>query len=411
MEENENNNTNNTANTTTFKSVNNTTKQKVGFTKGVLVPFLSGIVGASLVVGGVFGVSEIRTRLMNTTKNSVNSAQSSTQGTAQVNATAVSLTEYSDTAIGVAAKVLPSIVGIEIEYNVNSIFGNSTASASGSGIIISEDGYILTNNHVVSTGATNSNNSFYQVSSATKISVKLYNDDNIYEAHIVGTDDETDLAVIKIDKTGLTPAEFADSSAVKVGEFAMAIGNPLGLSTSVTCGIVSAVNVEVTADGQRYHAIQTDAAINSGNSGGALVNSQGQVIGINTLKLAGEGVEGIGFAIPINDTLDVTSQLIEHKKVLRPYVGITGRTLDEETAKRYNLVVGVYVQSVDDFSAAQLAGIQAGDVITEFDGKAVTKVDEITEIKEQHKIGDTVSVKIYRNGEYKELLLTFREQP
>ena len=413
MEENENNtNNSNTSNNTTFKSVNNVTKQKVGFTKGVLIPFLSGIVGASLVVGGVFGVTEVRTKLMEITgKNTSAQSQSTTQNQGQVNATAVSLTEYSDTAIGVAAKVLPSIVGIEIEYNVNSIFGTSKATASGSGIIISEDGYILTNNHVVSSETTNSQNSFYQVSTATKIKVKLYNDDNIYEAQIVGTDDETDLAVIKIEKTGLTVAEFADSSTVQVGEFAMAIGNPLGLSTSVTCGIVSAVNVEVTADNQTYHAIQTDAAINSGNSGGALVNSQGQVIGINTLKLAGEGVEGIGFAIPINDTLDVTSQLIEHKKVLRPYVGITGRTLDENTAKQYNLVVGVYVQSVDDFSAAQLAGIQAGDVITEFDGKTVTKVDEITEIKEQHKIGDTVSVKIYRNGEYKELSLTFREQP
>lgn len=357
----------------------------------------------------VSGIPEIRTKLTETKSVSTQSTQTSSS---QVNATAISLTEYSDTAIGVAAKVLPSIVGIQIEYNVNSIFGNSTASASGSGIIISEDGYILTNNHVVNTSSTTTSNSYYQVSSATSIKVKLYNDDNLYDAEIVGTDDETDLAVIKIDKTGLTAAEFGDSDSVQVGEFAMAIGNPLGLSTSVTCGIISAVNREITtSDNATYNVIQTDAAINSGNSGGALVNSQGQVIGINTLKLSGDGVEGIGFAIPINDTVDVTSQLIEHNKVLRPYVGITGRTIDETLAKQYNLVEGVYVQSVEDFSAAQIAGIKAGDVITEFDGKSVKTVDEITEIKNEHNIGDTVTLKIYRNGEYKDLELTFREEP
>lgn len=402
MEENDN----------TFKSVNNPVKKR-GFVKGIFVPFLSGIVGASLVIGTCFGIPEIKEVILGSEETT---AQTSTQTTNQVNATAISLTEYSETSTAVAAKVLPSIVGIEIEYNVNSMFGSSTSSASGSGIIISEDGYILTNNHVVSTSTSSSSssstNSYYQVSSATSIKVKLYNDDTVYEAEIVGTDDQTDLAVIKIDKTGLTPAEFGDSDSVQVGEFAMAIGSPLGLSTSVTCGIISAVNVEITTtDNETYNVIQTDAAINSGNSGGALVNSQGQVIGINTLKLSGTGIEGIGFAIPINDTIDVIEQLIEHNKVLRPYVGITGRTIDEETARQYNLVEGVYVQSVEDFSAAQIAGIKAGDVIVEFDGEEVTSVDEITELKNNHSIGDTVTVKIYRNGEYKELELTLGEEP
>ncbi len=402
MEENDN----------TFKSVNNPVKKR-GFVKGIFVPFLSGIVGASLVIGTCFGIPEIKEVILGSEETT---AQTSTQTTNQVNATAISLTEYSETSTAVAAKVLPSIVGIEIEYSVSSIFGSSTSSASGSGIIISEDGYILTNNHVVSTSTSSSSssstNSYYQVSSATSIKVKLYNDDTVYEAEIVGTDDQTDLAVIKIDKTGLTPAEFGDSDSVQVGEFAMAIGSPLGLSTSVTCGIISAVNVEITTtDNETYNVIQTDAAINSGNSGGALVNSQGQVIGINTLKLSGTGIEGIGFAIPINDTIDVIEQLIEHNKVLRPYVGITGRTIDEETAKQYNLVEGVYVQSVEDFSAAQIAGIKAGDVIVEFDGEEVTSVDEITELKNNHSIGDTVTVKIYRNGEYKELELTLGEEP
>ncbi|HAS79085.1 MAG TPA: hypothetical protein DCS38_05230 [Ruminococcus sp.] len=185
------------------------------------------------------------------------------------------------------------------------MFGNrgqtSTASASGSGIIISEDGYILTNNHIVS---TSSSESYYEVSEATKLTVTLFNDDTEYEAKIIGTDEQTDLAVIKIEKTGLSKAEFADSDNIKVGEFAMAVGNPLGMQSSITCGVISAVNREVTdTEGKKYNLIQTDAAINSGNSGGALVNSEGKVIGINTLKLSGTGIEGMGFAIPINSTM------------------------------------------------------------------------------------------------------------
>ncbi len=162
---------------------------------------------------------------------------------------------------------------------------------------------------------------------------------------------------------------FADSDSIKVGEFAMAVGNPIGMQSSVTCGIVSAVNRQVTdSDGKQYTLIQTDAAINSGNSGGALVNSEGKVIGINTLKLSGTGIEGMGFAIPINSTTDITSQLIQYSKVKRPYIGITGIDLNEETAKTYNLVTGVYVKSVEDFSSGEKAGIKAGDVIIEADG-------------------------------------------
>ena len=228
-------------------------------------------------------------------------------GTSSGYVSQISLSNYSDTAVYAANKILPSIVGIKLEYTVNNAMlqmfgqsGTSTATATGSGIIISEDGYILTNNHVVSSSTSNNNDSFYQVSEASKLTVTLFNDSTEYEAKIVGKDEETDLAVIKIDKTGLSKAEFADSDSIKVGEFAMAVGNPIGMESSVTCGIVSAVNREVTdSDGKKYTLIQTDAAINSGNSGGALVNSEGKVIGINTLKLSGTGIEGMGFAIPI----------------------------------------------------------------------------------------------------------------
>ena len=192
----------------------------------------------------------------------------------------------------------------------------------------------------------------------------------------------------------------------------MAIGNPLGLSSSVTGGLVSAVNREITtSDRKTYKVIQTDAAINSGNSGGALVNSEGKVIGLNTLKLSGDGIEGIGFAIPINDTKDIVAQLIEHNKVIRPFIGISGIAVDEAMAQKYNIVVGVYVQDIEDFSAAQKAGIKIGDVITEIDGQKVINMDEVTEIKNKHKIGDILKIKIYRNGEYKDLELTLEEKP
>ncbi len=397
-------------------SYNKTKKNKSGFGKSVMLPFVSGVVGCSVVIGTCFGVPSIRTKLIgNTGSSSISTSNNtSTQSDGYVKQT--SLENYSDTSVYAANKILPSIVGIKIEYTVNStsIFGRSnsaTATASGSGIIISEDGYILTNNHVVSSSSSESN-SYYQISEATKVTVTLFNDETEYEAKIVGQDEQTDLAVIKIEKSGLTKAEFADSDDVKVGEFAMAVGNPVNMTSTVTTGIISAVNRKITdSDGKTYTCIQTDAAINSGNSGGALVNSEGKVIGINTLKLSGTGIEGIGFAIPINSTTDITSQLIQYSKVKRPFIGISGIDLDETTAKKYNLVVGVYVKSVEDFSSAEKGGLKAGDVIIEADGKSIKSMDELNEIKNSHQIGDTMKLKINRDGSEKELTLTLGEQP
>ena len=192
----------------------------------------------------------------------------------------------------------------------------------------------------------------------------------------------------------------------------MAVGSPLGLDTTVTCGIISAVNREVESDeGTTYTCIQTDAAINSGNSGGALVNSDGKVIGINTLKLSGTGIEGIGFAIPINSTLSITKDLITYNKVLRPYIGITGMTLDEATAKKYNLAVGIYVKAVQDFSPAEKAGLQVGDVILKADGKEITTMKELDDLKNTHNIGDSMTLKINRNGQEKDITVTLAETP
>lgn len=387
-----------------------------GFVKTILVPFFSGIVGCTLVIGTCFGVPSIKEKLIGETgsKSTVQTSTSTAEGSTS---NLISLSNYSNTAVFAANKILPSIVGIEVTYTAtsNSYFGfgmpsTSTATATGSGIIISEDGYIVTNNHVVDTSSSSSY-SYYDLSDATSVKVKLYGSDETYDAEIVGKDSQTDLAVLKIDKTDLTAAEFADSDQAVVGEFVMAVGSPLGLDTTVTTGIISAVNREVESDGNKYTCIQTDAAINSGNSGGALVNSDGKVIGINTLKLSGSGVEGIGFAIPINSTLDIISQLKDHNKVLRPYIGISGIDLDESTAKRYNLELGVYVKTVQDFSPAEKAGLQSGDVIIKADGKDIKTMDELNEIKNSHQIGDTMTLTINRSGQEKDVTVTLEETP
>lgn len=389
-----------------------------GFGKSILLPFFSGVVGCSLVIGTCFGVPSVKEKLIG--KNTTNSTVQTSTSASNAEGTStnlISLSNYSNTAVFAANKILPSIVGIEVSYTTtsNSIFGfgspsTSTATATGSGIIISEDGYIVTNNHVVDTSSSNSY-SYYDISEATSVKVKLYGSDETYDAKIVGKDSQTDLAVLKIDKTDLTAAEFADSDQAVVGEFVMAVGSPLGLDTTVTTGIISAVNREVESEGTKYVCIQTDAAINSGNSGGALVNSDGKVIGINTLKLSGSGVEGIGFAIPINSTLDVISQLKDHNKVLRPYIGISGIDLDDSTAKRYNLALGVYVKTVQSFSPAEKAGLQSGDVIIQADGKDIKTMDELNEIKNSHQIGDTMTLKVNRSGQEKEVTVTLEETP
>lgn len=395
---------------------NNTTqkKKKTNAKNTIIAPFISGILGASLVVGICFGNTTIKTKLIGEQKSEIKETSSNVSTPTNTGIVdLVSLSSFSDTAVGVASKVLPSIVGINVTFNVTSNFGygfqqSSQSSASGSGIIISEDGYILTNNHIVNSTSTSS---FYEVSEATSVTVYLFNDETPYEAQIIGTDAQTDLAVIKIDKGGLTAAELGDSSNVKVGEFAMAIGNPLGLKSTVTSGIISAVNREVTSsDGTKYILIQTDAAINSGNSGGALVNSQGQVIGINTLKISATGVENMGFAIPINDTVDIYKQLIEYNKVKRPSLGINCLTIDEDTAKKNNLSEGVYVKSVTEFSAAEKAGIKPGDVIIEVDDNKISTSEELIEAINAKNIGDELKLKLIRNNKEKTITAILEEK-
>ncbi len=269
---------------------------------------------------------------------------------------------------------------------------------SGSGVIISDDGYIVTNNHVVE--------------GATEIVVILSAGEE-YTAKLVGSDSKTDLAVLKIDAEALTYAKLGTSSELRVGETAIAIGNPLGqeFAGTTTQGIISGLNRTITIDNKTMNLIQTDAAINPGNSGGALCNEHGEIVGINTAKISSSQYEGIGFAIPIDDAKPIIEDLIANGYVTgRPVIGIGGRAVTEQDAKAYNLKVGVYVSSMTADSPAYMAGIKIGDIITECDGKKIQTVDDLNEIKNKHKVGDTLKMKVYRQGKTIDIKLVLGEE-
>lgn len=312
--------------------------------------------------------------------------------------------EKSDSPVSsIAEKVSPSIVGIRVTAKVRDFFfGEREGTGEGSGIIIKKDGYILTNWHVIQNALDPRTN---KLSNSAKIEVFLPKQkDKPYEAIVVGTDWRTDLAVIKIDAANLPAAEIGDSSKLKVGELAVAIGNPGGLEYmgSVTVGVISGLNRTIQSEGgKEYKLIQTDAAINPGNSGGALVNSQGQVIGVNSIKVVATGFEGLGFAIPINDAMKIANSLIEYKYVKgRPFFGIVpDPSFNEETAKFYNVPAGILVREVIPFTGAYKAGVKVGDVITRFDGVRVKTLNELNDVKNKHKPGDTVEVEVYRDDE------------
>jgi serine protease Do len=244
-----------------------------------------------------------------------------------------------------------------------------------------DQGHIVTNNHVVE--------------GANELSVVLM-DGSELPAQLIGRDPVSDLAVIKVAEKGLPYAEFGDSDTIEVGELAIALGSPMGtdFASSVTAGIISGLNRQVSIGDRTMDLIQTDAAINPGNSGGALVNSEGKVIGINVLKLSESSVEGMGFSIPINEAKPIIDQLIKNKKIVYPSIGISGSTISKEDAKTYALPQGVYVQSVIPYSGAERAGIKQGDIIIEVDGTKVLTIEEVIGIVTKHKVGDTIKVTI-----------------
>jgi len=314
----------------------------------------------------------------------------------------------------IAEKVSPSVVGIRVTRAAQRdfLFWTMPTMGEGSGIIMSSDGYIMTNNHVIEGALDSRSNKLLQ---GAKIEVFLPTEkEKPYTATVVGRDSDTDLAVIKIDAKGLKAAEFGDSSKLKVGELAVAIGNPAGLNfmSSVTAGIISGLDRKImVSEDEEMTYIQTDAAINEGNSGGALVNSEGKVIGVNTAKIAAVGYEGLGFAIPINKALEITQMLIESGYVRgKPLIGIKGHLeYTEDFAKRNNLPPGVYVYEVELMSPAERAGIEKGDIITKFNGQAVKSIDELNKLKNKHKPGEEVELEIYRDGKTLKLKVVLGE--
>ena len=347
------------------------------------------------LIGGVFGSLVTYVAIDNKITNNTNQITSDGSLTKSYEFASVE-----NPVVAIAENVGPSIVGVKVNYISQNILGSlSESDEEGSGIIYKEDGYIITNYHVIESAINNS---------TAKVIVTFPNSDEEVEATIVGGDQTTDLAVIKIDKTGLKAAKIGKSSDLKVGELAVAIGNPLGqeFAGSVTVGYISALNRKITTDGRTYKLIQTDAAINPGNSGGALVNSSGEVIGINTVKIGATEVEGLGFAIPTDDALTVIDELISKGKIERPYIGIGGIDIDETTAKRNNLTEGVYVAQIYANSPAAVAGIQKGDIIIAIDGQESKTMEKLNEYKNTKKIGDKIKLKIVRASKEQEIEVT-----
>jgi S1-C subfamily serine protease len=292
-------------------------------------------------------------------------------------------------------------VEINITQTVNTIFGNSTQAALGSGFLVDNQGDILTNNHVVD--------------GTTTVQVTLTNGNTI-DGKVLGTDPVDDLAIVKVDPAavaGIKPLTFGDSSLVVPGQMAIAIGNPLGFTDSITIGVISGLNRSIPNSNMRG-MLQTDAAINPGNSGGPLLDDNGNVIGINTAaEIGATGADGMGFAIPSNLAVKIMPDLIAGKTVSRPWLGISGTALTQTTASQLGLSVnkGVYIVSVIANSPAEKAGLKAGgsntdgtlvaggDVITAVDGKAVTSVDDLSAYISTKSVGDKVSLTILRNGQ------------
>ena len=290
----------------------------------------------------------------------------------------------------VASKCGPSVVEIMTEYqssSPNSFFSSNVSTGAGSGVIISEDGYVVTNNHVID--------------KATKIYVRT-TDGQEYEATLIGTDAQTDIGVIKIEGQGFIPANFGDSDALEVGDAVVAIGNPLGeLGGTVTTGIISALQREIIIENEQMTLLQTDAAINPGNSGGGLFDANGNLIGIVNAKESSTGIEGLGFAIPVNNIIDVIDELIKNGSVTsRPALNVSLYDYNAKSTYYYSnndYKDGVYIVQIINGGAADKAGLEINDRIVTFDGKKISSSAEVKSILRKHKIGDSVEIVVERD--------------
>ncbi len=295
-----------------------------------------------------------------------------------------------------------SVVAISTTVRTQDYFGTTEGTSSGSGFVLTEDGYVVTNCHVVE--------------DATKISVILH-DGTEYDAELVGKDANNDVAVLKIEAEGLTAVAIGSSDTTNIGDMVAAIGNPLGeLAATMTIGYVSGINREVTTDNTIIAMLQTDAAINPGNSGGPLFNMYGQVIGITTAKYSGTtgsgaSIEGIGFAIPLDDVYGMINDLIDYGYVTGAYLGVTVQNMDTETATYYNLPMGAYVVTVEKGGAADEAGIQEKDIIIALGDHKVSSITDLTRALRNFKADETTTITVVRSGQEKVLNITLDEKP
>ena len=361
---------------------------------------LGGVCGAGIMAGSMNSrIAAVEQRLEEQAKGtlSIGSQTSSTPAP-------VSTTTAAKPVAAIYDQACNEVVGITTEVTYTNFFGQTSSSAvSGSGFIVSPDGYILTNYHVIE----------YAYKGNYAITVMLH-DGTRYEASIVGVEDCNDIAVLKIDASGLDPVTFGDSDKLSVGDDVYAVGNPLGeLEFSMTTGHVSALDRLITTDesSEAINMFQIDAAVNSGNSGGPVYNANGEVVGIVTAKYSDTGVEGLGFAIPINDAAKIANDLITKGYVTgKAYMGVS---IDERYnsmySQYYNMPIGAFVKSVESGSCAESAGIQAGDIITRLGDVEITGYTDLKQAIKQYSAGDSAELELYRAGESRTLTVTFDE--
>lgn len=366
------------------ESANKKRKKNNGFKAVVATGLICSLIGGG--IGGVVGANIAADNLRAVLLDSETDAQIDETNRLQLMG---GFNEVSPV-VAIAEKVTPSVVGVKTFGTAYTYWGQRIPNqelGSGSGIIYSEDGYIITNYHVIE--------------NATSVMITL-SDGTEYDARIIGSDASSDLAVLKVEAENLPEAELGDSSALQIGELVVAIGNPLGYENTVTDGIVSGLNRQLTDYIDSATLIQTNATINSGNSGGALANSKGKVVGINSAKLVASNAEGMGFALSINEVRPIVEEIISKGHVSRPYLGVSINSqyqVDAETAERYEIPMGIQIAEVAVHGPAERAGLQAGDIIYKVNDTLIQNFDDLSDIIDESKVGDKLRILANRNGE------------
>ena len=376
-------------------------QKKTGGARFVATALCFSLLGSALGTGGVL----LTTHLLADKEESVNSQQLSVMLQGQREASTIEVVSIDSSKLMTAAEVyaanVNSTVGITTSITTNYFGFQTTSAASGSGFIVTNDGYILTNYHVIE--------------DSSSITVSLY-DGNSYNAALIGYDESNDIAVLKIEAENLTPVVLGDSDQLNVGDSVVAIGNPLGeLTFSLTAGTVSAKDRQVTLSSSvTMNLIQTDCAINSGNSGGALFNLYGEVVGITNAKYSSSStseasIDNIGFAIPINSVMDIVESIIEKGYISKPYMGVTVADVSSESLM-YGLPQGAAIYSVTEGGPAEKAGLKSGDIVTAINGTEITGKSGLVDIVGDSKVGDELLLTVYRQGETIEITVVIEEQ-